>query len=144
MADDNKKAETDRKQEIERREAEQKKLRDEQTAKTYEQQTPSPTQAEADATRANKERAEQSAKEVQERVAKAYDHETPTPTQAECDEAMLAAMHQQELPEGSGMTPATKPGPDESQSQKRKQVEADKSGGYQTRGVAPAASAKPE
>jgi hypothetical protein len=90
--------------------------------------------------RSGKERAEKSAKDVQERVAKAYDHETPTPTQAENDAAMSRQMGQQDLPEGSGFTPAPSPYPTAEQ-QKRKNLEATQpaAGGYATRSSTPKA-----
>lgn len=129
MADTDKKAEAD-KQEVARVAAEQKKLRDEQTAKSLSPESPTPTQAENDKMRASKEAADKSAKEVEARTASFYDHPDPTPTQAENDAAMLAAMSQQELPEGSGLmkTPSQVP-----EDQQRRKLESDKSGGYQTR-----------
>jgi len=61
-------------------------------------------------------------------VAEAYDHEDPTPTQMENDAAKVAAMHGGSTPEGGG-------DPQAAEAKRKKELEANRPGGYQTRGA---------
>ena len=70
-------------------------------------------------------------------VAQAYDHEDPTPTQEENDAAKLEAIFQ---PPGSGDPQQAE---QKRKEREQKELEAQKSGGYQTRAANPIPPPKP-
>ena len=75
------------------------------------------------------------ARSKEEIVEQAYTHLDPTPTQAEADAGKLAALNMTPPDEGGGTSADAQKKKDEQQHQK--ELEAQKSGGYQTRAANP-------